>query len=373
MKFKLLFSFLLSMLCISQIDAQTATKPWAVGLHGGNSQYSGDFGSSLFDFDPFEGFVGLSVSRRLNSSFDLDFRVQKGRVGHWGDDNLTRNFLVDQVNFGLAAHYKFLGDATFKPYAKAGIGFSKFSTEEGLGANDSDLSIPLGLGFDYAITNAISFNVQTLYGINFGDEFDNNVTDDDNDNFFHHSVGIKYNFGSRNDRDGDGVSDVMDKCPDVPGPRSTMGCPDTDNDGIIDIDDYCPTMIGSKGNNGCPEVDATHIKVMQEALYGVYFDFEKAVVKPESYPILNRVVNIMKNHEYYKLKVEGHTDAKGTPSFNHTLSHDRANAVKSYLVGKGIASDRITSAGYGEKRPVASNDTEEGMAKNRRVEFILSY
>ena len=373
MNTKILFFIIISMFCFSQIEAQTATKPWAIGLHAGNSQYSGDWGNSLFDFDPFQGFVGLSVSRRLNSAFDLDFRLQKGRHGHWKDDNIQNSFLTDQWNYGLAAHYKFLGDATFKPYLKAGLAYSSYSAVDNRGIDDSNFAIPLGLGFDYAITDALSFNVQTLYGLNFGDKYDNNVLEDGNDNYFHHSIGFKLNFGSAGDRDGDGISDKNDKCPDVAGPKLTMGCPDTDLDGIIDSEDFCPTIMGTSDNNGCPQIEIAHIEVMQEALYGIYFDTEKSTIKSESYPILNKVASIMNNNEYYKLSVDGYTDSDGDAAFNQTLSQQRADAVKSYLISKGISGSRITAKGYGEKNPVATNITKEGKALNRRVEFTLSY
>ncbi len=353
--------------------AQSVNHPWAIGLHAGNAQYDGDFGNSLFDFDPFQGFLGISVGRYLSPAFDLEFRGQQGRHGHWEDDNITNSFLTDQLHLNLAAHYKFLRGTAVNPYLKGGLGFSNYSAVDGRGSDESNFAIPLGLGIDINLSDRLALNVQTVYGLNFGDEYDANTVEDDNDNFWHHSIGFKYSFGAGADADGDGIADKNDKCPNIPGPKELMGCPDTDMDGIADIDDSCPEIAGSESNNGCPEIATRDIDIMKEALYGVYFDTEKATIKSESYTILNRVVSVMKDNPYYRLSVQGHTDSDGEADFNLQLSKDRAQSVRNYLVSKGINASRINTAGYGETKPVSTNATEEGKALNRRVEFKLSY
>lgn len=400
---KILFyilSFLAFNLNTTLLTAQTSERPWTIGLHTGNSQYSGDFGSSLLDFEPFQGFVGLSAGHYLSSAFDIEVRGQKGRHGHWEDDNRTNSFLTDQLHFNAALHYKFLKESNFKPYLKAGLGYSNYSAVDGRGVDDSDFSIPVGIGFDLGLTDALSFNFQTVYGVNFGDDYDGNTIESDNDNFFHHSVGLKLSFSGGPDSDGDGIADSKDACPDIAGLKifngcpdtdgdgladkddkcplmagspALMGCPDTDLDGIPDNEDYCPDVAGVSANNGCPEISVKDIEVMREALYGIYFDTAKATIKSESNTVLNRVVEVMTQNLYYKLQVDGHTDSAGEAAFNQQLSVDRANSVKRYLVTKGVSANRISTAGYGEAKPVASNDNEEGKALNRRVEFILSY
>jgi len=364
---------LCSFLVSTTMNAQTAERPWAVGLHVGNSQYSGDYGSSFLDFKPFQGFAGLSVGRHLSDAFDVEIRGQKGRHGHWEDDNITNSFLVDQWHFNAAAHYKFLGTKNFKPYLKAGLGYSSYSAVDGRGADDSDFSVPLGIGFDLGLTDALSLNYQSVYGLNFGDDYDANITEDNNDNFIHHSLGLKLNFGGSSDRDGDGVVDSKDMCPDVPGLKALKGCPDTDGDGVADNEDGCPLVPGTGLNGGCPEIEVIHLDVMREALYGVFFDNAKSTIKPASFDVLDRVVYVMQENEYYNLSIEGHTDSDGEASFNQKLSEDRARAVRNYLTSKGIDRTRLTAKGFGETMPIASNDTEDGQAKNRRVEFKLSY
>jgi outer membrane protein OmpA-like peptidoglycan-associated protein len=106
------------------------------------------------------------------------------------------------------------------------------------------------------------------------------------------------------------------------------------------------------------------------AVYGITFDTGKATIEPESEKILATVVEVLEADPALKLEIQGHTDNVGTPAANLKLSNERAAAVRSWLVGRGIAAARLTSAGLGDTKPVADNKTEEGRAKNRRVELV---
>lgn len=106
-------------------------------------------------------------------------------------------------------------------------------------------------------------------------------------------------------------------------------------------------------------------------LRGVYFDFDRADIRPDARPVLDEAIQVLRARPDAKLVVEGHTDSVGGEEYNQALSLRRAEAVKNYLVAGGVAPERITVVGYGETRPVASNDTEEGRAQNRRVELRL--
>ena len=112
---------------------------------------------------------------------------------------------------------------------------------------------------------------------------------------------------------------------------------------------------------------ATRIK----ALKGIQFESGRDVIKRSSYGILNNVADIMKENPTYKLIIDGHTDAQGDDQKNQVLSEKRAAAVKKYLVGKGVEEGRLTSRGFGETKPKATNDTREGRAENRRSEFMI--
>jgi len=106
------------------------------------------------------------------------------------------------------------------------------------------------------------------------------------------------------------------------------------------------------------------------AIYGILFDLDKASLKPESEKSLREIVKLMRNYPDLKLELQGHTDNQGSTEYNLDLSQRRAEAVKAYLVAFGIDNSRLAAKGYGLSQPVASNDTEEGRAKNRRVELV---
>lgn len=175
------------------------------------------------------------------------------------------------------------------------------------------------------------------------------------------------------DADGDGVADKDDKCPTVKGEKANAGCPwpDTDGDKVLDKDDKCPTVAGTVANNGCPEVSEDTMKKLNDYAKTILFDTGKASFQKQTLPVLEAMAAILKEYPTAKFHLEGHTDSDGKDALNLQLSKDRAAAVKNYLVEKGIAADRLTSEGYGETKPVASNKTKAGKAQNRRVEVKL--
>jgi outer membrane protein OmpA-like peptidoglycan-associated protein len=185
------------------------------------------------------------------------------------------------------------------------------------------------------------------------------------------------------DRDGDGIPDIDDQCPDVPedkdGVEDADGCPETDadNDKIPDVEDKCPTEPGPRSaiaeKNGCPSLTRVTEEGEVALLEPIQFEFGKAAIKPVSFPILDEVVTLMKARGGMRLGVYGHTDSVGADATNLRLSKDRAASVMRYIINKGIKQARLESEGYGESKPLETNDTAEGRAQNRRVEFkILS-
>ena len=200
------------------------------------------------------------------------------------------------------------------------------------------------------------------------------VADSDNDGVPDESDACPTVAGTLNgcpDGDGDGVADKDDACPTVAGNLS--GCPDTDKDGIADKDDNCPTVSGTANNKGCPEVNAKAKEVFSRALRGIQFETSSNRIKSTSYGILNEVVVIMRENPSYNLTIAGHTDSVGAADANQKLSERRAEAVKAYLVSKGIAGNRLTSVGYGENQPIADNASSAGRRQNRRVEFKVNF
>ncbi len=106
-------------------------------------------------------------------------------------------------------------------------------------------------------------------------------------------------------------------------------------------------------------------------LNNIFFDFDKTVLRPESYPELDKVVELMEQNPGLYIEIGGHTDDKGSDTYNETLSRGRAEAVQAYLTGKWIESERVSSRGYGESKPEVSNDSDENRQINRRVEFTV--
>ncbi len=177
------------------------------------------------------------------------------------------------------------------------------------------------------------------------------------------------------DTDADGINDEEDKCPTVAGVARYQGCPvpDTDGDGINDEEDKCPTLAGIAANNGCPEVKEEVVARINYAAKNIFFITGSAKLSSKSNAALNQVAKILTDDANLKLSIEGHTDNVGKPDYNMTLSDNRANSVKQYLLNKGIDESRLTAQGFGLTQPVATNKTAAGRAKNRRVQMKLGY
>lgn len=181
------------------------------------------------------------------------------------------------------------------------------------------------------------------------------------------------------DRDGDGVPDVDDECPDEPGPAENNGCPlepDRDGDGIPDAVDKCPDEPGVEEYDGCPpppeEVTATREREEIKITNKVYFEMGEATLKEESYSLLDQVALVLRtNPDITKIEIAGHTDRVGPADENQVLSEERAQAVKDYLVEKGIAAERLEPKGYGEMEPEVNPEGAKDQAENRRVEFKI--
>jgi len=175
------------------------------------------------------------------------------------------------------------------------------------------------------------------------------------------------------DADGDGITDADDGCPNEAGPRANNGCPyqDRDNDGVLDKDDQCPDVPGTVANNGCPEVTVEIINQLNEYSKTILFDTGRSTIRPESYAVLQNIVDIMKEYPTASFLIEGHTDSQGRESTNQKLSESRAAAVRDYLTTIGMEGNRLSSVGYGESRPIAPNNTKAGRQQNRRVEISL--
>ncbi len=185
------------------------------------------------------------------------------------------------------------------------------------------------------------------------------------------------------DTDGDGILDNVDECPNLPedpdGFEDADGCPDPDNDkdDVLDVNDACPNEPEVYNNvddeDGCPDVgrvqlDKEEIRILDK----VHFDTNKAIIKKESYDLLNDVAAVLVRFPNITLvQIQGHTDDVGSDSYNLRLSEARAKSVGMYLVTQGVDPSRLVPKGYGESQPIEDGTSKEARAANRRVQFVI--
>ncbi|MGD1844773.1 MAG: OmpA family protein [Salibacteraceae bacterium] len=365
--------------CFS-LMAQNATRTWGLGAHFGTMQYAGDLGNEMFTTTDLHAAGGLSLNRYLTNSFDGLLMVSHGLLDYKGD---TSGFKTFTTNFDLMARYKFNNgyllkeDFPIAPFLQAGVATAL--TKAGHYANDfeMDFNFPMGGGIKFQVAEPLSVVLQTTYHYTLSDFYDadsrTQELDNTRDQFLTSTVGIVYNFNMPVDTDGDGIVDAADRCPEQPGSKEAGGCPDADKDGVADADDRCPNVAGVGENGGCPAIKNKDRAVMKAAIKGLLFETGSANIKEESNKVLDNVATVLKANPAYKLTIHGHTDNTGNADRNLELSKQRAQAAKEYLVAKGVDASRITAEGFGDAKPVAGNDTEEGRAKNRRVEFKIVF
>lgn len=276
------------------------------------------------------------LSFTTNESKDELFRDANG--ARRGDD-------VDVTMYGLGIRYyggSYIGKSNrIRPYLALGAGYLEFDPQHNFASKQETGTANGGVGVRWMITQRFGANVdwRAVYG------FDDKTTDSVL------TAGLNYYFGNVTppappaplDSDGDGVTDDIDQCPGTPaGTRvDSVGCP-------------------------LPVAQVASIKLK------VNFGFDSTVVQEQYFSDLAELAEFLKRFEDLQVDVEGHTDSTGPDDYNQTLSQNRAQAVVDMLVNEyGIAAQRLEAKGYGETQPVASNDTEEGRAENRRVMATL--
>lgn len=182
------------------------------------------------------------------------------------------------------------------------------------------------------------------------------------------------------DNDGDGLADLQDGCPNEPGPPELRGCPvrDRDNDGISDNVDQCPDQAENKNDylddDGCVDVKPSRVEITADQIVikqRINFATGKATILSDSYPVLDDVIQVLRDYPTLRVEIGGHTDNVGDDNANQRLSKARADSVFEYFITRGIEASRMTTVGYGESRPIDTNKTESGRLNNRRVEFVI--
>ncbi len=384
MKKKILSTALFLVLMASSVSAQNKVNNMSVGIQFGTIEYNGEYAKEIFSFAPgIHPSVGFNVSKYITPSFDVRGNFRIGMID--GSDS-TGGFKTSLFDVNVLLDYKFNNgyilkeDAFFAPYMFIGIADAvTWLTPNSTLVKQEPLAyfnIPMGLGFKFNFSPSMYLSLETHYNYAFTDQLDGKVGISGNankwdDSFLYNSIGFGYNFSVGKDSDGDGVKDKDDKCPNVAGSPDAGGCPDADGDGFADDVDKCPYIAGP--DQGCPKHHFEHLEILKKAQEGLFFNTGSAVIKDESFPVLDNVYEIMSKNPNIKISIEGHTDNTGSADGNKALSQKRADAAKAYLVNKGIDASRISTVGYGQDKPIADNSTAEGRQKNRRVEFIIKY
>ena len=343
------------------------------------------FGLS-FQFNPYYS--------RIKPRLDVEYTSIDGK-DLFADKRLDIDSLL---RFSINGLYEFFDDGkhSFLPYALAGAGYERVGhgSSSDNTAFDSNPFLQIGGGLRYNITDAFAAKLEVkALQIVGGEQEENNelIT----------TLGVTFPLGTYtkpkpdiSDSDGDGVMDRLDKCPKTPKDIKVdgAGCklpdsrtiiepapmsfgnnecpvktelPDRDRDGIEDSIDQCPNTPCdfSVDSKGCPV----------KAILRIHFKTDSAKIRPQSLPKVVKFSEFLVQHKGSMVLIEGHTDNRGSDEYNMVLSKKRAASIKQALIENGVSSARLSSIGRGEKVPVASNKTKEGMAKNRRIEVTLTY
>jgi outer membrane protein OmpA-like peptidoglycan-associated protein len=343
----------------------------------------------------------------VDADLDRFFFAANAGAALRGEAHLGTLDLGPEFRAAAAAGVKITPEARI---AVEGFGSTNFTTRSGTNAAEIDLEgryrlprvpVTLLLGAGAGINQGVGsplFRVFAGASVNLekvregaGSDTDQDGIPDADDMCPHEGGDVvrvhgKFYGCPKRDSDGDGIPDHLDACPDLPGVASQdpklNGCPDPDrdHDGIPNEKDKCPdqpeTYNGFQDEDGCPDVAPVKVEVRSDQIVvneNINFAFNSDVIAgSRSFEALNLVAEAMQTHaEIKRLEVAGHTDDQGTRDFNLDLSRRRAASVVTYLAGRGIDKGRLVSNGYGPDKPVAPNDTEQGRAANRRVQFNI--
>lgn len=301
--------------------------------------------------------VGLNFTRKMGAEFTFNSVESSGE----GDDATI--FLY---RFDMLYHVVDKLPEKIVPYVAAGFGIITMDSESRGVEKDYDTALNTGLGLKYFLNRNLALRGDARYILDY--------TGSDLNHSMLYTAGLTLQLGLDDEQP---VLAPVAAAPVVQAevcPQGPAGCADkdwctkdTDADGVQDCLDKCPdTPRGiAVEPTGCPPAADQGAIIFRNIL----FDFGKADVKAESYPVLDQVVEYLMANPGIRMEIQGHTDSRGTAEFNLKLSEKRADAVRAYLVGKGVPAEQLDTRGLGLTKPVAPNDTDENRARNRRVEF----
>lgn len=375
---KLLCAALMAGLGVAQAaSAQSFDDRWYVTTSAGFNLQDGDRGTVNAPF----GTLGFGKFVSPEWSIDGEFNYQNPRFDNQGIVRARRtvpsgvragDFNWSQYGLSLDVRRHFIEEGrSWNPYAVFGLGYQRSEEEFDVfpSANapgereDGNLAGKIGIGAQGDI-GRVYMRTELAYRI---DNDDSSVNGGGDDSWFGDvlaSVGFVIPLGP------EAVEEAPGPAP-TPAPAPNCADQDSDGDGVNNCVDKCPNSQAGQaiGDDGCPAQIVIDLK-------GVNFDYDKATLRPDSVAILNEAAEILKRYPELRVEVAGHTDSKGSDSYNQSLSERRAKAVYDFLVRNGVDAGRLSGPnGYGETRPIAPNtnadgsDNPEGRAKNRRTEL----
>lgn len=319
-----------------------------------------------YEITPTIGGVMPEGNLDLDDQLSFGLRLGKNLDGYWFDQvelaadyspNVAVEYTGGQDVDIFRGSLNFLKDLyksnSMSFYGLVGVGFEALS--DNWRENNDRAFVNYGAGLKYNLTNQMALRAEVKHAT----KLNASSTNDLQNNLFY-TLGLSYAFGEVakpapvvapvvveetvveevviGDDDGDGVLNNVDECPNTP-----KGVP---------VDE-----------KGCAKTISLHVK----------FNFDKATILPQYKSEINQVADFMNKYLVYKVALEGYTDSVGPEAYNLKLSDRRSNAVADELVKLGVDRNRISTAGYGETNPVATNKTREGRAENRRVDAVFSY
>jgi OOP family OmpA-OmpF porin len=275
--------------------------------------------------------------------------IDQVELGYDRSDNVDyKAGRTDSTDFNryyanLVKEYKITPEAAL--YALVGLGYEEVTNSQ-LENRDS-MFAQYGGGVKYWVTDNFALKAEVRHAIKF----------QGGDNNMFYSLGFTIPFGAKS------APVAAVKPEPKPAPVVAQAPIDSDGDGVYDDKDKCPNT--PKGTvvdaDGCPKIIRLNVN----------FAFDKSVVKPEFMPKIQEVADFMKQNPGYRVVLEGHTDSKGSDAYNMKLSDQRAKAVERIIETLGVPAAKVTTEAYGESKPIATNETEEGRAENRRVDALF--
>ena len=355
-----LMAVLLFFVFTSNVSAQLAKDSWGFGFGGSYPQLIGSSPTVEPDEVTFGGF--LTLQRNFSEHTALRFKAAYNHLSYEWGPAFNREGNTEHIALNIDFLYTFVPCETVSPYLFFGVNgnysmmdnspvpveddFASYGVSLGMGMDidlSEDWSLTTELGYHGVRDSRLDGVIKTGNGGLFGSN---------DDGFMSFDLGLMYTFSK---------GEPSKYCQLY--------------DGInVDVPEVDYERIENIVKKHIPEVVETQVVVKEPmeqkwVLVGVNFDFNRATLKNESYPVLFHAVQVLLMNPDMRVEIQGHTDNIGSEENNMKLGEKRAQAVKDYLVARGISADRLTTRSFGESQPIADNKTASGRAMNRRVEF----